>query len=113
MDIQGGFDGRLAAAERRDVTKDVLDDTATGRVLLRIEPATYGARTVLRPLDPGQSLEIGSGRAVDARVDDPTVSARHCRVEHTGRGIAITDLGARNGVRVAGVRVDRALLPVG
>jgi hypothetical protein len=59
------------------------------------------------------SVVLGSGPGADVVVRDPTVSARHCRVAHANRGVEVTDLGARNGVRVSGARVSWAALPVG
>ena len=72
-----------------------------------------GARSASMTLAPGAEIEIGSGHAVALRVDDPTVSGRHCRVAHAGVCIEVTDLGARNGVRVGGVRVTHAELSLG
>ena len=72
-----------------------------------------GARSASVTLVPGAEIEIGSGPAVALRVDDPTVSGRHCRVAHAGACIEVTDLGARNGVRVGGLRVTHAELSLG
>jgi MoxR-like ATPase len=84
-----------------------------GPVRLWIETGNYGARPLDVPLDRGVEIVLGSGDAADVRVDDPTVSGRHCRLAHTGAVVEVTDLGSRNGVRVGGVRVGRAALPLG
>ncbi|NUQ76876.1 MAG: sigma 54-dependent Fis family transcriptional regulator [Polyangiaceae bacterium] len=78
-------------------------------VWLRID----GPSEVCVPLAAGEELVVGSSPAADVRVHDPTVSARHCRVAHAGSSIDVTDLGSRNGVRLGGVRVDRASLVAG
>jgi len=44
---------------------------------------------------------------------DRTVSGRHCRVAHCGARLEVQDLGSKNGVTVAGARVDSARLGVG
>ena len=54
-------------------------------------------------------LVFGSGGAADVRVRDRTVSARHCEVARVGTGVAIHDLGSRNGTYVGGARVKDAL----
>jgi DNA-binding NtrC family response regulator len=82
-------------------------------VRIRVEAGTHGARRFDVMLPRGGELVLGSSGEADVRVDDPTVSGRHCRVTHTGDAVAITDLGARNGVWVGGVRVSRAALPIG
>jgi Sigma-54 interaction domain/FHA domain len=90
------------------------------RARLRIEVAGDAERPVLVYLDAGEAIELGSAarRAHDeeerrAVIDDPTVSARHCRVVHTGALVEVTDHGSRNGVRVGGVRVPSAAVGPG
>jgi DNA-binding NtrC family response regulator len=63
---------------------------------------------VLGTAEAGEASEPGF-----VRVDDGAVSARHCRVRHTGAAIVVEDLGSRNGVRVAGARLPRAVLELG
>jgi transcriptional regulator with AAA-type ATPase domain len=84
-----------------------------GAVRLWIETGPYGVRPRDVLLQPGAEIVLGSGDAADVRVKDPAVSARHCRVAHTGAAVEVGDLGSRNGVRVGGVRVGRAALPLG
>jgi transcriptional regulator of acetoin/glycerol metabolism len=102
----------------RWVTEELPPGAAiAGSVRLRIEvdaPGTaLGCRPIQVTLTPGAEVTLGSGASADVKVDDPAVSARHCRVTHAGAFVEVTDLGARNGVRVGGVRVSRAALPVG
>ncbi|APR77038.1 Response regulator of zinc sigma-54-dependent two-component system [Minicystis rosea] len=98
----------------RQQTEDMAGSvTSCGPVRLWIEVGTPGARALEVPLAPGGESVLGSGPAVNVQIDDPTVSGRHCRIAHAGAFIEVTDLGARNGVRVGGVRVSRAALPLG
>ena len=83
-----------------------------GSVRLSIE-VDLRSRPLSVTLVPGAELVLGSGPGADVIVDDAAVSARHCRVAHVGAFVEVTDLGARNGIRVGGVRVSRANLPVG
>jgi len=64
----------------------------------------------LRVLGPGECLVVGSGVEADLAVEDKAVSARHCRVDVTERGLQVTDLGSKNGLYVGGSRVGSALL---
>ncbi|WP_437693428.1 sigma 54-interacting transcriptional regulator [Sorangium sp. So ce176] len=97
----------------RDVTHELLDDReALATVWLRCEHSVGGAPAHIA-VAPGAELTLGSGPAADVRIDDVTVSARHCRVAHRGTSIEVTDLGSRNGVRVGGVRVRQAALVPG
>ena len=54
-------------------------------------------------------LVFGSGCTADVRVRDRTVSAHHCEVARVATGVAIHDLGSRNGTYVGGARVKDAL----
>jgi DNA-binding NtrC family response regulator len=64
-----------------------------------------GARRV--PLSSGR-LVVGSAASSDVVVHDPTVSATHCALSVLGEGVAIEDLGSRNGTFVGGARVREA-----
>ena len=46
----------------------------------------------------------------DLRVDDPAVSAAHCELVATERGVRLRDLTSRNGTFIDGVRVVEVLL---
>jgi len=58
----------------------------------------------------GPAVTIGRAEGNQVRIDHPTVSGRHARVEGTPEGFVLTDLGSRNGTFVNGVRVPRAVL---
>ncbi len=61
------------------------------------------------PLE-GAALSIGRAAGNDVRIDHPTVSGAHARVEPTAEGCVLTDLGSRNGSYVNGKKVARAVL---
>jgi transcriptional regulator with PAS, ATPase and Fis domain len=101
----------------REVTQALPEDgTITGPVWLRIlvHAASASPRSV--PLSPGGEIVLGTARHGEAdavQVDDGAVSARHCRVRHTGAAVVVDDLGSRNGVHVGGARVSHATLALG
>jgi DNA-binding NtrC family response regulator len=75
---------------------DVQDDAGGRRVPL-------GASRVV----------VGSSRSADVLVQDQTVSARHCALSVLGSGIAIVDLGSKNGTFVGCARVREAWAAAG
>jgi DNA-binding NtrC family response regulator len=72
-----------------------------------------GQSTAVVTLLPGGELVLGASAEADLAIADATVSARHCALLHHGTALEVIDLASRNGVRVAGVRVARALCSVG
>jgi DNA-binding NtrC family response regulator len=58
----------------------------------------------------GDRVVIGSGRQADVRIDDCTVSHRHCALRVTRELVEIEDLASKNGVYVGRVRVPRAFV---
>jgi DNA-binding NtrC family response regulator len=98
----------------RDETEILpLGAPVTGAIRLKVEPSGSSLEAFDVALAPGVALVLGSGRGADVRVGDPTVSARHARLVLRGGRVEATDLGAKNGVRVGGVRVPSASLPFG
>ncbi len=61
-------------------------------------------------LSPGSSITLGSSSRAAVRIDDPAVSAVHCRLSLERHGMFVRDLGSTNGVYIAGARVGEALL---
>ncbi len=55
-------------------------------------------------------ISLGSGSDVDVLLADPTVSRKHAEISAVQGGLRVTDLGSKNGTRVAGARVQEALL---
>jgi pSer/pThr/pTyr-binding forkhead associated (FHA) protein len=50
----------------------------------------------------GRAYVIGRGKGVDLNLDDPDLSRRHVQVQRRGDRILVTDLGSKNGSRLAG-----------
>jgi two-component system response regulator GlrR len=70
------------------------------------------ARPAVFVLRSGVCL-IGAAPDADIVIDDPTVSRRHLELELVPEGVALRDLGSRNGTFVAGHRVERATVAPG
>src|SRR5262245_55703181 len=87
------------APAERCATEDLGNNVAPFGPL-RVYIDAPGAPPLDVPLPAGTELVLGSGPAADVRIEDPTVSARHCRLTHAGTHVDVADLGARNGVRV-------------
>jgi transcriptional regulator with PAS, ATPase and Fis domain len=109
---------RRSGPVTRDATVELPGEPAIpGPIWLRIDNGVYGARPYGVVLHPGDEIVLGSNPVDPAErhttIDDAAVSARHCRVAHTGASVEVVDLGSRNGVRVGGVRVSSAVLSIG
>ncbi|MEP7122224.1 MAG: sigma 54-interacting transcriptional regulator [Byssovorax sp.] len=108
---------RGPAFQDREATQSLPDDgVIAGPIWLTILVDATASRPRSVPLAPGEAIVLGTAReggADTVRVDDGAVSARHCRVRHTGAAIVVEDLGSRNGVRVSGARVAGATLELG
>jgi pSer/pThr/pTyr-binding forkhead associated (FHA) protein len=61
----------------------------------------------------GGRLTIGRARSNDVVLDDPNVSRFHAEVTETDDGIQLTALASRNGTRVNGQLVQRAVIDTG
>jgi GAF domain-containing protein len=64
-------------------------------------------------LGDGETLEIGRDPACGLVVEDPRVSKRHARLDWTGSGWALADLGSKNGTTVNGLPAGGADLQDG
>jgi pSer/pThr/pTyr-binding forkhead associated (FHA) protein len=63
------------------------------------------------PWQPGTVITVGRDPTCDVVIDNPRVSRRHLSIEATADGAwLLRDLGSRNGVFVAGHKVDSAAL---
>jgi DNA-binding NtrC family response regulator len=71
---------------------------------VEVQDETGGKRVPLG----AEKLVFGTSSSVDEVVCDPTVSARHCALSVLGGGVAIEDLGSRNGTFVGSARVREA-----
>jgi DNA-binding NtrC family response regulator len=61
-------------------------------------------------LAAGRRLIIGAHISCDLVIDDPTISGRHVSITGSASGVVVEDLGSKNGVYLAGARVQRAVL---
>jgi pSer/pThr/pTyr-binding forkhead associated (FHA) protein len=76
---------------------------------LTLYPSRGVSRHVI--LREGESRQAGRDPgANDLVLDDPRVSARHARLEWTGRAWKLTDLSSKNGTFVSGLPADGRLL---
>ncbi|HEY0254688.1 MAG TPA: sigma 54-interacting transcriptional regulator [Kofleriaceae bacterium] len=58
-------------------------------------------------------LAIGTAEDNALVLRDPTVSRYHLELSRTADGVAVVDLGSRNGTWVGGVRIERAIVAAG
>jgi hypothetical protein len=108
----------LAAAARTETGTRVaaaalLRDAAAGDGPLagpRLVVLTGSAAGERYPLAAEQTL--GRGRRATLRLADSQVSRRHARLRVEREAVTIEDLGSKNGLRVNGVRVERAPVPL-
>jgi len=108
------IEGSWRGAGARQTTLELPPaELIAGAVHLWIETGAGRVRPFELTLAPGGEVVLGSAETEGVRIEDATVSARHCRVTHAGTAIEVVDLGARNGLRVGGLRVPRAALPLG
>jgi len=61
----------------------------------------------------GKPLLIGRDPGSDIRIEDPTVSRRHARLEPASEGYEVVDLGSANGLTGKGGKISRKLLEEG
>lgn len=88
-------------------TLELQEPMSRGPWRLRVA-APSGARVI--SLACGQAITIGSGHGCQMTIEDPTISYRHVAVSAHASGIVVEDLGSKNGVFLAGARVQRAIL---
>ena len=78
-----------------------------GKVLIRqfevavVDGADRGARALSR----SDELSIGTSEGNDLQLVDPAVSRHHCALRAEERGLALADLGSRNGTFIGDVEV--------
>ena len=96
---------------------DVLAEPPSAAVTVEITPIAPASRWFVEVQDEGQARRIGLSRdravvgtspEADITVRDATVSARHCALSILGGGVAIEDLGSKNGTYVGTARVQEA-----
>jgi pilus assembly protein CpaF len=72
---------------------------AGGLTLLAVD----ANRTI--PLEDGQTLVVGRAAECGLRLDDPSVSDRHCTIACDGASVLVSDLDSANGTFVNEVRI--------
>jgi DNA-binding NtrC family response regulator len=80
--------------------------TSTLRVL---EGADAGAEIRL----PAAGVVVGADVTCDVVLRDPAVSRKHASIVPAAGGFEVADLGSRNGTWLDGVKLTRAVVPVG
>jgi DNA-binding NtrC family response regulator len=63
--------------------------------------------------DGRRVVTVGASADCDLVLADPTVSRYHLEVHHGPDGLALVDLGSRNGTFVGPLRIERAVVPPG
>jgi ABC-type multidrug transport system ATPase subunit len=81
------------------------------RLHLTSAPTTKGRLEIDSTI--GDSITIGRSEECDLPVDDPTVSRRHVRVERSGNGWRVVDLGSSYGTWLSGKRIRDVQVPEG
>jgi DNA-binding NtrC family response regulator len=93
-------------SSRPPLSTDPLDTFDTPEIKswdgpLRLRLIVDGAVTT-HTLPESGALTMGRGRECSVRIEHPTISRVHGRIERGGDTITFTDLGSRNGSRVSG-----------
>jgi transcriptional regulator with GAF, ATPase, and Fis domain len=66
-----------------------------------------------RAVSQSEELSIGSNEGNDLRLTDPAVSRHHCTLRVEERGLALTDLGSRNGTFLDEVEIKSCYVKLG
>jgi len=61
----------------------------------------------------GDSCLLGRSNECPVKIDDPTVSGVHARIERISNGWRMVDLNSTNGIFANGVKVEEVLLEAG
>ena len=67
---------------------------------------TVAHRGTIKTYRFGRRILVGRSPTADLRLEDPSVSRLHARIEIREEGVYVEDLGSRNGTMVDGIRVD-------
>ncbi len=68
------------------------------RVALRLVRGARAGEAVT--LEENQTIIVGRGSETTFRIQDPSISRRHCQIANTPRGLLVADLGSSNGTYV-------------
>src|SRR5262245_49941994 len=89
-----------------------IEEPAVALSSVLITPTTAQGSLVEAPLGLAP-LVVGTSTECDLTVADPRVSRRHCELRLTPRGVAVRDLGSKNGTFLGEVSIVEVILPVG
>ena len=78
---------------------------------LRLEP--LAVHLPLIEIRPGQSKTVGRADHADIRVNDPSLSRLHARIDYVADDPVVADLGSTNGITVNGTAQMTAPLYAG
>jgi DNA-binding NtrC family response regulator len=98
------FDASDGVAAPGAETVEIAVAPRTTSLVLEIQDEAAVRRVPLG----GAPVIVGKGQGADIVVHDPTVSGRHCSIAARDGGVAVKDLGSRNGTYLGGVRVHEA-----
>jgi transcriptional regulator with AAA-type ATPase domain len=101
---------RRTRARRADRTHRLETTASTAPLCATPGLALSTAARTIR-VEPSGAFTIGSDPANDLVLDDPFVSAFHCRLAPTVRGWTLVDLDSTNGTQLGGLRVREVDLP--
>lgn len=103
--------GELAIAERTQTLTEPASNAEPIAASVRILNAS--AKPAAFRLSGGGVCRVGAGEGVDVLLNDKTVSRIHAELELVREGVAVRDLGSRNGTFLYGQRIERAVLSLG
>ena len=109
-------DASVSLDHSHGVTQTLDRDTAersAGAVMVTLRVLGALARPGHYALREGVICRLGSELGCDIVVSEPTVSRAHAELRLTPDGIAVRDLGSRNGTFYLGQRVENATIAVG
>jgi DNA-binding NtrC family response regulator len=90
----------------RDATRSTLHWREAG-----VGPLSVQIRAGEKTLILGEgTCKLGAGADCDLVIDEPTVSREHAELTLVSEGVALRDLGSRNGTFYMGHRVERMIL---
>jgi serine/threonine protein kinase len=81
------------------------------RVAMRLVRGARAGEVIT--LAENQMIVIGRGSETTFRIQDPSISRRHCQIANTQRGLLIADLGSSNGTYVNGQRLSNTWVQLG
>lgn len=102
--------GQAATAETTSQVARRLfaQSSSSGHALFVINGPLAGERIAIQ--NPPWSMTLGRGQSADLVVPDKDVSRAHAELVHDLRGVAVRDLGSKNGIQINGTEHREARL---